>query len=825
MPEAPIAPANASATSGGMIFGDEDPYEADFEMVEEDGTPVVSRLPSGRAMRTIVDELIADDAVAAQTRGRIEGMVNGNKPISDKKLRDDAQSYRANWNDRQSESVIDNRASAYFNMLFDTGRTIEVSFTPGFFPDQRIADEYASRIARAFTTTFTREPQIIEALQLAIRDSVELGVGFPVSTNKFDWRVKTIRRGRCFFNRDASANCRDMLMFFALGTMTVSEAWGHIEKEKASTLAGWHIDRLKIALADFFFKGAAKQNFKDNYVLMIEEMERMIRDNDSAYFSRQDESMPIVYGFIEERSGRVSQYISPYRANSDEWIFEDFEALDSMADAVIPIPFDFGDGTLAGVKGLGHRIFPHCTESNRLLMHTIDAVKLSTSLIVQNKLSGDNLAFSMHRFGPVTLLDKNTEPIQTSFAPRIEPAMQLREMLQRILNNNVDFFRSQQENTTQRDSEKTAEQVRMEASHEVKTKEDRAFFAYLRWDALVQTVFKKLISKNSRHVASPRAARQSAQGFWDMCENLGVPLELFTKYSDKIHVRATRSIGSGSPYTKQQNLLALKQLASQSMSEMGRRQLDRELGNVLVGSDNVDKFIPLSEDSQVPTNEHSIAGLEVNDFYEGTECIVGVDQIHSIHIAVHMAAMVQEAQTIQQDPMSVDIERSADLFQYGIPHTLRHIQYLAADPLRKIEAEQNQASIDALIPKAQQVIQMAEQIKKQKAEEILRLREENQRLQQEFSKENLAHKRALLQIQQKGEQDRLNTENLNQNRNAKTQTQLQLSVEKLGAKLSMDQANFQQQMIEKQSKLQADIAKAQTEIQLMIQKAQAKNVQ
>jgi hypothetical protein len=60
-------------------------------------------------------------------------------------------------------------------------------------------------------------------------------------------------------------------------------------------------------------------------------------------------------------------------------------------------------------------------------------------------------------FGPITLLDKGVTPIQTAFSPRIEPSMLVREMLLRILNNNNGILRIQQEDTSTRDSEKTAE--------------------------------------------------------------------------------------------------------------------------------------------------------------------------------------------------------------------------------------------------------------------------------------------------------------------------------------------------------------------------------
>ena len=823
---APMTPANASLTSGGRTHGKDsvpdDLYPGSYQLVDGTGEPVPARLPDGRAMKSMLDEMIQDDLLAAKNRAAISGLVNGNKPFDGKKLKSDGQAYRSNWNDRQSESIIDTRCSADFNMLFDTARTIEVSFAPGFMKDPRIAEEYGNRIARAFTYVFTREPRIVESLQRAIRDRVELGLGFLIFPDKFDWRPKAIRRGRCFFNKTASANCEDIEVFYTLDTMMVSEAWDHIEKAAASETAGWYIDRLKKSLVDFFYKGGARHQFQDNYVLMMEDLERRIRTNDPGYYSKQYDVFPIVHGFIQERSGKASHYVMPYQSNCTDWVFESFEAADGMENLVIPLPYDYGDGTLDSVKGVGHRIFSLCTESNRMLMHTIDSGKLSTSLLVQNQGGADNLAFAFHRFGPITLMDKSLQPVQTAFTPRLEASFEMRELFQRILNNNTGISRTQMEDTTKRESMKTAEQVRVESSREVKTENDRAFLTYLRWDALVQQVFKRLISKNSRHAASPKKARAGAELFWDTCAALGVPEELFTKFSDKIIVRATRAIGAGSPHTKQQNLLALKNVASQSMSEHGRRQVDRELAMVLVGSDNVDKFIPLSDETQIPSNETSIANLEVNDFYEGTSVIVGVDQIHSVHIATHLAAMVQEAQMLQQDPMQVDVERASNLFQQGIPHTMRHMQLLASDPLREDEVAGYQQTLDQIIPIAQQVIQMAEQIKQAQQEEIARLREENMRLQQEFSKENLHHQRELMKIQLQAEAEQAKTQNLNENRNQKTQTQLQLQMEKLGAKLAMDNAAFQNEMMTKQTKLQAELAEAQVKIQLMMQESQAK---
>lgn len=775
-----------------------------YQLVDSEGTPLISRLPNGQAMATMLEDMITADAQAALFRASIMGMINGNKPFSDKKLKNDGQSYRSNWNDRQSESILDTRVGADFNMLFDTSRTIEVSFLPGFFPNPLDAQRYGDAIAQAFTYIFTQEPQIIESALRAIRDKNELGVGFLIYPDKFDWRPKAIRRGRCFFNETASANCEDIGVFYALDTMTVTEAWGHIEKAEASEKAGWYIDKLKRALVDVFYPEAQRKKFQDSYVLMFEDLEARVRTNDPVFYSRQYDVFPIVHGFIEERSGKVSQYLQPYRTNSPDWIFASHEAMDGMEDFVIPLPYDYGDGTLASVKGLGHRIFALCTELNRSLMHTLDAGKLATSFILKNASSGDNLAFSMLRAGPVTMIDKQLEPIQTSFSPKMEPSIAIQNLLQGKLNTNTNTFRTPAaQSPTNSKAVPTAEQIRAEAGQEVKTENDRKFLMYLRWDALVKQTFKRLVSPNSRHPASPVKAKKSAELFWTMCEALGVPRVLLEDHADKIIVRATRAIGAGSPYAKQQNLVALKNLTYNSMSEQGKREADRELASVLVGSDNVGKFIP-RDSNQIPSDAHSHARLELNDAYEGQQTLVGADQLHTAHIAVPMAAMLQEAQAFQQNPTGVDIEKLAKMFQTSIPHVQRHIEYLATDPLREKEVEGYMQQLQQIMQVAQVLFREYEKIMKAKqAEEEARMQELMQ-LRQSQDKVYLEDQRERLKIQLAHQREMENTQNLNANRDVKTEVANQIKIEREGLDAAIKQQRLRMEEMERMMKMRLD---------------------
>jgi len=84
MTSSPMSPVNASLTSGGLLppgDSNSDEYVGEYQSVDSEGVPVPQRMPSGQAMRSLLDECIDQDRVAADYRASIQGLVNGNKPL------------------------------------------------------------------------------------------------------------------------------------------------------------------------------------------------------------------------------------------------------------------------------------------------------------------------------------------------------------------------------------------------------------------------------------------------------------------------------------------------------------------------------------------------------------------------------------------------------------------------------------------------------------------------------------------------------------------------------------------------------------------------
>ena len=796
----------------------------DLRTVDTEGELLTPRIASPRAMRAIFDDYAAADEQASRTRAKVRGLVDGNPPFNRQKLRDAGQADRHNFNDGVAGSVMDSRCAADFNLAYDTASVAEFGFIPGTFPDPRVELEKANQLSTAYTRTFMTEPCLVEGSQRAFRDRNIDGVGFLLHDRDDDWRFRGISRNRVFFGKNASTNVGDDFdePFFVTDTMPVNRLAEIIGKGGVSEKGGWNIEALRRALVRFFYAGSGDNDLTNRYPAYWEKLQTRIREQDTDYVSRQYASFSIIHGYVMEPSGKVSHYILPYDSATEpaEYLYEAYEKFDSPSDVIHPLAYDYGDGTLRSVQGLGQRIFAPCTVSSRKLCATLDSADLGGSLLLKDLGGGDNLAMSFIRRGPVTLIDRNLEPQQTAFNPPIEPHMAVRKLVHELLNNNVGIFRPNAEVPDRQSAVKTAEQIRAEQGQEARIERDRQFFFYLQLDRVHAATLKRLLDPKLRRKAG-KTAKRGYDMFYGICEAYGMTDEFFKAYGDKIVIRTTRSVGSGSITARLNSLLQTKGQVFTSLDEIGRREMDRAIASATLGPDNVDKFIPPIPRDGIPVNETTIANLEGNDFAEGVDVVVGVDQMHVIHLATHVARLVEYAQQYIQAPLDVPMEEFMNYARLSLPHIERHLQILSQDPTRGTKVEEYTAVLKQAMPVLQQASQEFEQVMQAQQQEKQRLAEENMALKQQYNAENMQHQREMMKIQLSAEAEKAKTDSLIFERNRKASTQIDVSLQKHAAKMAMDQQKFQVDMQKQFAQMQADMQKAQTEIQILLRKAEA----
>ena len=263
---------------------------------------------------------------------------------------------------------------------------------------------------------------------------------------------------------------------------------------------------------------------------------------------------------------------------------------------------------------------------------------------------------------------------------RVSQLVQLRSMARDILHNNTGIFRPYQETSQANNAPKTARQVVAEESREARFEKNQATFYYVQWEMWHKETFRRLTNPEYINSELDLPGLKEARTFLRRCMDRGVPPAVLLA-PDMISIRVSKAIGLGSVGVKMDVTAQLLQ-ARGSMDETGRRYAEREWAAALVGYGNVDKFFPLKNRDEIPSNDKSIATLENNDFMEGSTVPAGSDQRHALHLVVHIKPLTDMATMFEQDPNSVDAVKMFSFFQIALPHVKEHVGYMSQDLTR-----------------------------------------------------------------------------------------------------------------------------------------------
>lgn len=769
-----------------------------LKTVTAEGDFVERRLPTASALRKVFDDFVLNDNTAASTRGKIQGLVNGAKPWPEEKMQNSGQTHRYNYNNRRAGSIIDTRCSSDFSMLYDNEESIRTRFTPGAITDKAVAADKAHAFSVCYTDVFKNSVRTTEAAQRAIRDKNVTGLGIALFLDRYDWRPKAVMRGRVFFNPSASSDCEDFGVVCVIDTYTIQDMFDRVRNPKIAEKAGWNIDALKKALVSYYYNtDEVSENFAGDFVLAWEALERKARNYDPGIISRQHQNFPVVHGLVPERDGTVTHSIITRDNDSaavNELLYDAEKEADDISDVVWALPYDFGDGQLAGVKGLGHQIYSLCAAELRMLMKTHDAVELASTLLVQNAGGVGPKDAELQMAGAVAVLSKRFTPLQaSSFAPPLGPLFSFKESLLRTMDTVANISRPNTEDASGSAEPKSAAQVREEAGKETRYHKDLLFFTFLRWDAFHRQIVKRLLDKRCRSAAAPEKPRKEALRFFEMLAASGIDEQFIETHKNNLRIFATRTAGAGSDFTRLQSLSQMKNNTFTSMSERGRRRVDREMSAIWVGYDNLDLYYDLDGNAQ-PSDATGMANLENHHFAEGQPVVVGVDQNHAAHIIMHLSDMAQDMAMVKQDPTLVDPVKVFKKLQNGLPHTTRHVQLLAADPSRASQVEGYQQTMEQLVMFAQQLAPAVDELAQQPAQQINALTEALAKAQAQADRVESDKQVALRKVEAEREVELVKAQGLNATRKQKTDFQQVISTQRAIADMQRKNATSTQDL-------------------------------
>lgn len=770
--------------------------------VNESGKPARKRIPTAEAAWSVYDSFKKAYGAVSFQRAKIQGLVDGNPPYDDTKLKQLGLGFKTNVNFLEMRAVLDSAAGSAHELYGEVPNLVELKQN---IPDAENIPlgEWAGVIAEEFSTMVLDWSGFLPFMDMVSRESDKFGLGVGGWTNEHDWRPKAFETGNFLTNSKAKFDIDGLQVFCLRDEVPAAELLAKLEQKSE----GWNLKNLRMILDKVYNKDAGDSG-DGNQTSDIEETQKQIRNYDNPEQEVTDfQGVPVVHVLVQElASKKISHLVIPDDDETKVFLYEGRDRFDKMSQVLWWLPYNYGNGEVRSAQGLATMMRPHCELSDRFLCNIFDGGQIAASMVIQPNAPTDVSKLQVVRMGPFTVLPAGLNAIQSTFAPNVSALIQLRDLSSQIMRNNTGIYRQHPEMFGENQPEKTARQVAEETNKEARHEKSHVAFRYTFYDRLYREMFRR--ATNPEILTSDESidypGKQEVLEFLVRCEARGVPRDIVLQAHSIYRVYATRAIGLGSLGVRldlTNQLLQLRPL----LDEQGKNNAVREWLTVRVGHRNVDRFkAPINRD-EIPSNEQSIATLENNDFVEGAHVPVGADQSHLIHIQIHVQPIQQVFQVFEETGgQGFDYGRALPILKIGLPHIAQHLAYLQEDPAY---AEFVAQIADFLKQAAKLTALFENQLKKQQQAQAQQQQQQAQMVADAEGRANSAEfELKKYEIDRKTQVDAMKVESLNAMRAQKTAEQLEIRRQQAEANLELSKQKVAADIEVAAKKADADIA-------------------
>lgn len=630
-----------------------------LENIAPSGRPPETRLADAQSARDILTKLVAADELRNNTRAKLRGLVDGNPPWNPAELRRNNQAYRTNVNFREAEAFLQLAMSAFYDVFAEvpTYATVRTSF--GVDPDKR--DEWSKIITEEFDRLQKMDKDFDYLMQLSQREMVLIGDGplvFPDATN---WRCQAVMATDLLVPDGTKSNVSDWKVACVRTRMGVDDMFEKIQDPKVASDAGWDVEAVRNSI-----RQAMPEPYRSGLQYNWEWFQQQLRTNDISYTARCDVVL-LTHIFYREFDGKISHAIIDERGGN-QFLYRKIGRFNRWEQVIHPMYYDRGDGQHHGVKGLGIKMLHALELKNRLRCAMVDGAFARTQILFKPMTPNALNKTSVVQQGPYAIIPPDYDVIQQNVAGVLDAPMAVNADLEGVLQNNLSQYRQSLNKPT--GNPRTATEVQAIVSQQSAIGKTQLSRYYTQLDSFFEERFNR--ASNANLTGATRDEREALE-FQRRCIERGVPKEALVKIDS---VQATRTVGQGSQFAKQQLLGNLLGLLS-TLPEGGKLNLLKDYVAAQVGQQMVDRYIPVAATSAREQDQAALAVLEHSSLRQGNVAVVTDTQDHVVHLNVHLGAANSAAASLQQGGNPQEIA----LFLQGIlQHGEQHLARLATNP-------------------------------------------------------------------------------------------------------------------------------------------------
>lgn len=628
--------------------------------IADDGTVPECRMRDARDTQDWVRRLVDNDARRSWKRSRVNGLVDGNPPYKQAKLREAGRADACNVNWGTGRSYLESGSGSFYDLSSEAPSVITFRTSHGSDEEKETWSNIASKEADLL---FKSDKVWDFQMQISQWDMVLHGCGpfffedayqvFPRAVLCGDLKVPEFTKSDTKYWEGGFIQC----------TYYPPELYKFIQDEKSATAVGWNVKYTKKVIEnamDILRQGNIQYDW--------EFYQQQLKNNSLSYYD-DSKVCRLAHVFWQEFDGRITHAIVERDTTTGltvEYLFLHVGRYASFQEAIHPMYFDHGNGGFHhSVTGLGVKMYSAMEYENRLICNLCDKA-FAPKILFNPTTSEASQKFSLAHMGDFAVMPKGFEVNQTGVAGLMDDGLAMRGQLKDIMNTTLSSYR-QGVASQKSGNPVTKFEKQLEAAMQSSLSMPQFNRYYKQLDQLMSEIW--------RRISNPNSTDERAKEFQSKCRKQGVPIEALNRVE---YVGATRVIGQGSAFMRKQAIDAIFPIAA-ALPEAGRDNLIADKIAAEAGQAAVQRYYP-KKNSPLASDQQAEAIQWVAAMKVGVPPVVTSTQNALTYAATFLKAGVDAMTSLQQggNPMQV-----LSFLEIDGPAIMGQLRRIANDPTRK----------------------------------------------------------------------------------------------------------------------------------------------
>lgn len=632
-----------------------------LETLGSNGAVPQTRMKKASNVVDFAQRLRQNDEKRAWKRSRVDGLVGGNPPYRQSKLREAGMAANCNVNWGTSRMYMESGSGAFYDLFSEAPGTISIQTSHGTTAEER--NRYSTILSEQADKLLAEDESWDYEMQQSQDQMVLHGRGPLFFEDCFKVFPRSVHDGDLRVPERTKADTK----YWEVATIEMDyyppELYKFIEDEQAASTVGWNVKFTQEVISN-----AMDIRTPDNRIYEWEFYQQEIKNNSLSYYD-DSKVCHVVHTFWKEFNGRITHAIverSAQTQSEPQYLFISVGRFASFKECVHPMYFDRGNGGFHhSVTGLGVKMYGPMEYENRLMCNLMDKT-FAPKVLFRPTSAEAKQKMEISHMGDYGVLPAGWDVEQVPIQGFLTDGLAMWRASSELMRSNLSNYR-QQVAMRESGNPATAREVTLKASEQSSLSKPTYSRYYKQLDMLYTEMVRRMCNLNT---LCPRAKL-----FQDRCIEKGVPREAFGRVET---VRAVRVIGQGSPYMRQQSVSSIGQIM-QRLPEDGQQNWINDFIAANAGQSAVERYNPQASVNRLPDDQHYEALQGVAMMKIGMPPIVTSSQNPVIYAATYLKAATQALQSLQQGASLMDVMAFLDICG---PCIMAQLQRFANDPLR-----------------------------------------------------------------------------------------------------------------------------------------------